>query len=139
MRGLQVLVALLALGCAAGCGKDEIGPPEQDLVGAWNATAIEFVGKAGQGAVDASALGWTASLTLASDNTGVLLVTRHDSSSWNWTGAWEVDGDLFRIAGQGADISLGNGDLRLSGFDSAYDFNADATEEPAKLNLVLRK
>lgn len=139
MKGCMVFVALLAVACVAGCGKDELGPPEQDLVGTWNAVTIEFVGKSGQGTVDASALGWTASLTLASDNSGVLLMTRHDSSSWNWTGAWEVDGDIFRIAGQGADISLGGGDLRLDGFDSAYDFNADGTGEPAKLNLVLRK
>jgi hypothetical protein len=139
MRGCLALAALLAVACAAGCGKDDIGPPETDLVGAWHAVTIGFMGKAGQGTADAAAAGWTASLTLASDNTGTLLVTRNDSSSWSWGGAWEVDGDLFRIAGQGADIGLSGGDLRLSGFDSAYDFNTDGTEEPAKLNLVLRK
>ena len=82
-----MFAALLAVGCTLGCSKEELGPPEAELTGAWGAVSIEFVGK----------------------------------------------------DGQGADISLDGGDLRLTGFDAAYDFNADGTEEPAKLNLVLRK
>ncbi len=139
MRNWMALAILLACFAPAGCGDDELGPPEDDLVGTWNATAIEFVGKAGQGAADALATGWSARLTLAADNTGELSVTRSDATSWTWPGSWEVDADLFRIAGQGADISLNDGNLRLAGFDSAYDFDDDGTEEPSKLNLVLRR
>ncbi len=53
------------------------------------------------------------------------------------TSGWEVDGDLFRIAGQGADVALSGGSLRLDGFDGVYDFDGDGTPEPAKLNFVM--
>lgn len=132
-----VLFAALALfGCGGG---DVSGPSTTELVGTWNATKIEFVGKAGEGTVDAFPLGWTASLDLAADMSGELTVTRADASFWSWQGAWEVDGDLFRIAGQGADVSLVGDTLFLNGFDAAYDFDGDGLAEPAKLNLALKR
>lgn len=138
MRRVLIVPLIMCAG-VVGCAKDDPGPPADDLIGSWSAVAIEFVGKAGQGSVNAFTLGWTAGLMLASDHTGALLMTRNDGSSWNWTGDWEVDGDLLRIAGQGADVSLGGGDLTLTGFDSAYDFDVDGAEDPAELNLVFRK
>jgi hypothetical protein len=44
--------------------------------------------------------------------------------------------ETYSVSGQGADISLSGGQLRLRGFDRVYDFNGDTTVEPAKLNLV---
>jgi hypothetical protein len=65
------------------------------------------------------------------------VVTPVGAPGWTWSGPWEVDGDLFRLGGQGADVELTDGELRLTGFDGAYDFDGDATVEPAKLNLTL--
>lgn len=137
-RVLAVLMATFLLTGSIGC-KDKLGPESSEIVGIWTATKIEFVGKAGQGTVNATNEGWTATLTLNADNTGDLAVTPKDTDTWHWAGAWEIDGDLFRIVGQGADIQLSGSTLYLNGFDGSYDFNGDSEPEPAKWNLVLVK
>jgi hypothetical protein len=133
-------VALLVCACViSGCQKDAIGPEPDKIVGVWHTTKIEFVSKEGLGTVEVGKLGWKGTLTLNADRTGVLLMEPKDSDSWQWAGAWEIDGDLFRIAGQGADIKLEKGTLQLSGFDGVYDFNSDGTDDRAKFNLTLVK
>ncbi len=137
-RFVAVLTATFLTIGSVGC-KDKLGPEPAEIYGFWTATKVEYVGKAGQGTINASSAGWTATLTLNADNTGDLAVTPKDDDTWHWTGAWEIDGDLFRIVGQGADIQLSGSTLYLTGFDSSYDFNNDSELEPAKLNLVLVK
>ncbi len=137
-RGLAVVALMLVLLATFGC-KDKLGPESSEIVGTWTATKIEYVGKAGQGTINATNEGWAATLTLNADHTGDLAVTPKDADTWHWAGAWEIDGDLFRIAGQGADIQLSGSTLSLSGFDGGYDFDDDSTLDPAKLNLVLVK
>lgn len=130
---LQLCTAAVLVACGGGVS----GPSESSLVGAWHATKMEYVSKAGAGQVELVIQGWAAVLTLDADRTGTLTVTPATLPAWSWTGAWEVDGDLFRIAGQGADIALSEGSLRLNGFDGGYDFDADGTPEPAKINFVM--
>ncbi len=131
---MTTLLIMSAIGC-----KDKLGPEPSEIYGFWTATKVEYVGKAGQGTVNATSAGWTATLTLNADNTGDLAVTPKYDDTWHWAGAWEIDGDLFRIVGQGADIQLSGSTLYLTGFDGSYDFNNDSELEPAKLNLVLVK
>ncbi len=137
-RFLAVLTAMLFIMSSVGC-KDKLGPEPSEIYGFWTATKVEFVGKAGQGTVNATDAGWTATLTLNADNTGDLAVTPKDADTWHWAGAWEIDGDLLRIVGQGADVQLSGSTLYLTGFDGSYDFNNDSEIEPAKLNLVMVK
>ncbi len=134
----RLLTATILVVGLVGC-KDKLGPEPSEIYGFWTATKVEYVGKAGQGTVNASNAGWTATLTLNADNTGDLAVTPGDDDTWHWAGAWEIDGDLFRIVGQGADIQLSGSTLYLTGFDGSYDFNNDSELEPAKLNLVMVK
>jgi hypothetical protein len=122
-----------------GCHKDTLGPEPNEIVGVWHTTKIEFVSKDGLGTVEVSKSGWKGTLTLNADRTGELLMEPQGFDSWRWSGQWEIDGDLFRIAGQGADIKLEKGTLQLSGFDGVYDFNSDGEPERAKFNLVLVK
>lgn len=135
---LALLAATFFIMNSVGC-KDKLGPEPSEIYGFWTATKVEYVGKAGQGTVNATDAGWTATLTLNSDNTGDLAVTPKDDDTWHWAGAWEIDGDLFRIVGQGADVQLSGSTLYLTGFDGSYDFNDDSELEPAKLNLVFKK
>ena len=135
-RFFAVSIATFLLTGSIGC-KDRLGPEPSEIYGLWTATKIEFVGKAGQGTINATDAGWTATLTLNSDYTGDLAVTPKDTDTWHWAGTWEIDGDLFRIAGQGADIQLSGSTLYLTGFDGGYDFDSDSQLEPAKLNLVM--
>ncbi len=135
MRTFPWLFCGLVLSVA--CGGGVSGPSESSLVGTWHATKMEYISKAGGGQVELVSQGWAAVLSLDADRTGTLAVTPAALPAWSWTGVWEVDGDLFRIAGQGADITLSGGTLRLNGFDGVYDFDGDGTPDPAKLNLVL--
>jgi hypothetical protein len=131
--------AVVTLGLC-GCGGGDIeGPPPATLVGTWHATRFEYVSKSGLGSAEVVGRGWTATLVLNADQTGELSATPQGLDPWSWAGAWEVAGDLFRIAGQGADVQLEGNTLRLTGFDGAYDFDADGTADPAKFNLVLTK
>lgn len=132
------LTMMMLLIATIGC-KDKLGPEPSEVYGLWTATKIEYVGKSGQGTVNATDAGWTATLTLNSDNTGDLAVTPKDAETWHWAGDWEIDGDLFRIVGQGADIQLSGSTLYLTGFDGGYDFDSDSQLDPAKLNLVMVK
>jgi hypothetical protein len=129
----------ICLSVIFGCHKDALGPEPNEVVGVWHTTKIEFVSKDGLGTVEVGKSGWKATLTLNADRTGELLMEPQGFDSWQWFGAWEIDGDLFRIAGQGADINLAKGTLNLTGFDGAYDFNDDGEAERAKFNLVLVK
>jgi hypothetical protein len=138
MTSLRFPLFLLALGLPA-CSGDVTGPPEDSIIGTWQATEIVFLSKTGLGSAEVAVLGWTATLTLEGDHTGVLAMQPAGLPAWQWTGPWEVDGDLFRISGQGADIVLDGGALRLSGFDGVYDFDVDGTPDPAKFNLTLTR
>jgi hypothetical protein len=133
MRFLWGLVAL----AMCGCGNSIVSPPPQSLVGTWHVTRFEFVSKTGMGTAEVVGRGWSATLTLSADLTGSLDVVPVGGLPWGWAGAWEVDGDLFRLAGQGADVELDGRTLRLSGFDGQYDFDGDGAADPAKFNLTL--
>jgi hypothetical protein len=132
-----VIVSLLICSWGAvGCHKDALGPEPNEIVGVWHTTKIEFVSKEGLGTVEVTKSGWQGTLTLNADRTGELLMESQGYDTWHWSGQWEIDGDLFRIAGQGADIKLEKGTLKLSGFDGVYDFNNDDELDRAKLELV---
>ena len=126
--------ALVAL---AACGGGVSGPSEASIEGTWQASTMEYVSKAGAGRVEVVSQGWAATLTLNADRTGSLVVIPAGVPGWTWSGRWEVDGDLFRLAGQGAEVALASGKLQLRGFDGVYDFDGDRTVEPAKLNFVM--
>lgn len=136
---IAILIAVWLMQLAINGCKDKLGPESSEIVGFWTATKIEYVGKAGQGTINAMEAGWSATLTLNADHTGDLAVTPGDDDTWHWAGAWEIDGDLFRIVGQGADIRLSGSTLYLTGFDGSYDFNGDSQLDPAKLNLAFVK
>ena len=120
-----------------GCAGEVAGPKESSLVGSWHATSMEYISKADGSRVEVVGMGWSATLALEEDHSGMLEITPADTPSWSWSGTWEVDGDLFRIAGQGADVRLDGNSLRLTGFDHAYDFGGDGSVHPAKMNFVM--
>jgi len=120
-----------------GCGGEVAGPKEPSLVGSWRATAMEYVSRANGSRMQVVALGWGATLTLDEDHSGILAITPANIPVWSWSGTWGVDGDMFRIAGQGADVRLDGRSLHLTGFDHAYDFDGDGSAEPAKMNFVM--
>jgi hypothetical protein len=133
------MCAVVTLGLCGCGGGGIVSPPPETLVGTWHATRFEYVSKAGLGTVEMVRQGWAATLVLSADQTGELVVVPQGRDPWGWAGSWEVDGDLFRIAGQGADVQLEGSTLRLTGFDGVYDFDADGAVDPAKFNLVLSK
>jgi hypothetical protein len=136
---VAIVSLMICLWGAIGCHKDSLGPAPDEIVGVWHTTKIEFVSKEGLGTVEVAKSGWKGTLTLNADRTGELFMEPQGFDSWQWSGQWEIDGDLFRIGGQGADIKLQQGTLELSGFDGVYDFNNDSLPDRAKFNLVLVK
>jgi len=136
---VAIVSLMICLWGIAGCHKDALGPEPNEIIGIWYTTKIEFVSREGLGTVEVSKSGWKGTLTLNADRTGELLIEPQGIDSWRWSGQWEIDGDLFRIAGQGADIKLRQGTLELSGFDGVYDFNNDSEPDRAKFNLALVK
>lgn len=135
---------VLLLGAAVACGEDSAGPSQDDIVGTWEATVMEFVSvSAPVDTVDLIADGGSATLVLAANGTYTFTVTPVGDPPDVQTGTWELGGEVMTVSPTGLpfsyqfDVVLAGDTLSLSGADAEYDFDGDDVPEAAKLNLVL--
>jgi hypothetical protein len=145
--GLLPLLSALLLASCGGDDDDTTGPVDNDLVGTWDATAIELTSVADPGTVvELVSQGANGRLVLQSDGGFGLSVgvpgepTEFGNGDWGATDVLTLefgDGDI-----EGTwqfDINLDGDTLRLTGADSEWDFDDDGTEDPAKLDLTLSR
>ena len=143
-----ILTALSVL-LLASCGGDDdtTGPVNNDLVGTWDATAIQLTSVADPGTtVELVSQGAIGRLVLQADGGFGLSVGVPGEPTEFGNGDWGATDVLTLEFGEGDiegtwqfDIDL-NGDLlRLTGADTEWDFDDDGTDDPAKLDLTLSR
>jgi hypothetical protein len=147
IAGAAVVVIALVLGC----GKEEPTRPREitlaELVGTWTATKIEFTNKANSNQkIDAIQLGWKYTLTINANGEYAESLS-FVSGARTTTGPVTIQGNNTILpsvfsADFGDDMSfavtLSGNALTLTG-DSAFDFDNNETDEPAKVVIVLQK
>lgn len=138
LLGLSALI-VWSLSCSDGTGVEE-----DDLVGTWDATQLEFTEKANvDHRVDLIANGWTFAITLDQDGTYDAILDAPDGPPEAITGVWEATIDVFRMKDdtepwwQEFDLSLSGTTLTLTGGDLNFDFGGGDVE--ASLDMVLVK
>ena len=140
------LLALLPL--AASCGGDDdeaTGPRSNDLIGSWDATAIELISVANPDVnVELVALGAHGRIVLEANGNFGLSVgipgepTEFAGGTWSSTTVLTLAFDSGEIEGTWRFSYVLNGDtLTLTGASADYDFNEDDNEDPAVLNMTL--
>jgi hypothetical protein len=126
--------AALAVACS-----DDTGPSEDELVGTWNATKLEFVTEGLT--FDAIAFGATLQLVLRGDGTYTVTLGFPGEPAETETGTWSASEDVLTLSGSSGDMqfdmSLSGGTLRLTGADGEFDIDDDGVDEPVKVNLTL--
>jgi hypothetical protein len=141
LRAWMVLFSIAAawLGCAPS------GPSEEELVGTWQATKIEYVSTTGQGQVDIVPLGAGMKFELHADKTGVFTFTRVGGHPVDvMTGTWESSVDLFRFIlapnnDWSWDMMKSGAQLLLNRTGASWDFNDDGFQEDADEHVTLTK
>jgi hypothetical protein len=137
-------VGLSALAVAIACGDGDVtGITANRLVGTWEATNLEFVNRNNPlQVVNFSAHG--IGLTAVFRSNGRYTISLHgpgvtDTSGGSW--ALEVGQLVLRDDGDPDplrfDASLSGNVLTAVTNDAQYDFNGDATDDPATLRMVL--
>jgi hypothetical protein len=128
--------AALAVACS-----DDTGPSEDELVGTWNATELEFVG--GGLTVDVIAFGATLKLVLRDDQTYTVTLGFPGESPEVETGTWSASRDMLTLAQSDGDMqfdmSLNGNTLSLANADGEFDVDDDGDDDPVKINLTLVK
>jgi hypothetical protein len=149
------LVAFVAVLLTSSCGgSDTTAPPEETLVGTWNATSVELVSMANPAdRVDLVAdLGAAVTLVLEADNNFTLTVTytgEEPGGPWGMnsvdSGTWSVT-DVLTLQMSPtsewqfeADLDAGGNALTLTEADTSFDFGGDGTLEDADLSLELTR
>lgn len=141
MRALRtcwwvVAVAALAVACS-----DDTGPSEDELVGTWNATKLEFVG--GGLTVDAIAAGATLRMVLRDDQTYTVTIGFPGEPAETETGTWSASKDVLTLSDSDGDMqfdmSLNGTTLKLTNADGEFDVDDDGDDDPVKINLTLVK
>ncbi len=142
--GALALAAVLISGLACDGGGGSLGPPKADLTGTWRATSSIYVSEAAPPqSVDLVTLGATVTLVLDANNTFTYTMTPAGGTPSVVTGTWQASADVFTLVASGStgnwqwNYTLSATTLALTGANGEYDFNGDATAEPAKWNLVL--
>lgn len=149
-RTLRTLIPALSVFLLASCGGDDdetTGPVNNDLVGTWDATAIQLTSVADPGtAVELVSLGAIGRLVLQADGGFGLSIGMPGEPTEFGNGDWGATDVLTLEFGDGDiegtwqfDIDLNGDTLRLTGADSEWDFDDDGTEDPAKLDLTLSR
>jgi len=146
LLGLPVLPLLLLASCG-GDGDDTTGPVNNNLVGTWDATAIQLTSVADPSTVvELVSQGANGRLVLQADGGFGLSVgvpgepTEFGNGDWGATDVLTLefgDGDIDGI--WQFDIDLNGDSLRLTGADAEWDFDDDGTDDPAKLDLTLTR
>jgi hypothetical protein len=145
-RGLLFVLSVLLL---ASCGDDDdpTGPVNNNLVGTWDATAIQLTSVANPGTVvELISQGANGRLVLQSNGDFGLSVGIPGETTEFGNGTWSSTDVLTLYFGEGDiqgtwqfDIDLNGDSLRLTGADAEWDFDDDGTDEPAKLDLTLSR
>ncbi len=140
----RTLLTLAAIGVvSAACGGGTSSPSTQSFAGTWNASKYELVSTSSPAtSVNLAAQGVSASLVLNADNTFRTTLAIPGQPDEVSTGTWSASGDVLTLR-QSAPFNstfefnyvLSGNKLTLTGADSEWDFNADGTPEPAKLNV----
>jgi len=142
-HGLLLMLPALLF---AACGDDDsTGPANNDLVGTWDATAIQLTSVEDPGTVvELVSQGANGRLVLQADGGFGLSVgipgepTEFGNGDWGATDVLTLDFGEGDIQGRWQfDIDLNGNTLRLTGADTEWDFDQDGTEDAAKLNLTL--
>lgn len=141
------LLPALSVVLLASCGGDDdsAGPVDNDLVGTWDATAIQLTSVANPGTVlELISLGANGRLVLQSNGDFGLSVGVPGEPTVFGNGTWGATDVLTLTFGEGDidgtwqfDIDLNGDTLRLTGADAEWDFDEDGTEDAAKLDLTL--
>ena len=133
---LGVAAVALAVACS-----DDTGPSEDELVGTWNATKLEFVG--GGLTIDVIAFGATLEMVLRSDQTYTITLGFPGEPSETETGTWSASKDVLTLSDSDGemqfDMSLSGNTLSLANADGEFDVNDDGIDDPVKINLTLVK
>jgi len=142
MRRTWVGLSALAVGIACGDG-DVTGITANRLVGTWEATDMEFVNRNNPLQVVDFA-GQRAGLTAVFRSDGRYTLTLHAVGiPESFAGSWEVQAGQLVLRDDGDpdpvrfDVSLSGNRLTAVTNDAEYDFNGDATDDPATLRMVL--
>ncbi|MBS1242166.1 MAG: hypothetical protein H6R40_1593 [Gemmatimonadetes bacterium] len=129
-----------AVALAVACS-DDTGPSEDELVGTWNATKLEFV--APGVAVDAIAFGATMQLVLGSNGTYTVTLGFPGEGTETETGTWSASEDVLTLSGSDGDMqfdmSLSGNTLTLTGADGEFDVDDDGVDDPVTVNVTLVK
>jgi len=143
-RGITLALSALFL---ASCGGDEdtTGPVNNNLLGTWDATAIELTSVANPGTVvELISLGANGRLVLEADGGFGLSIGIPGELTEFGNGDWGATDVLTLTFGDGDidgtwqfDIDLNGNSLVLTGADVEWDFDEDGIEDPAKLDLTL--
>jgi len=146
-RYLLRLLLLALLPLAASCGGDEetTGPVVNELVGSWDAIAIELIADADPPlVVELVSLGANGRLVLEQNGDFGLSVgvpgepTEFAGGTWGATNVLTLAFDSGDIEGTWVFNYVLNGDnLILTGAATEYDFDGDEIDDPATLNLTM--
>lgn len=143
------ILLLLSVVLIASCGGDDdtTGPVNNDLVGTWDATAIQLTSVADPGTVvELVSQGASGRLVLEADGGFGLSVGVPGGPTEFGNGDWGVTDVLTLTFGDGDiegtwqfDVDLNGDSLRLTGADVEWDFDDDGTDDPARLDLTLTR
>jgi len=137
-------VGLSALAVAIACGDGDVtGLTASRLVGTWEATHIEFVNRNNPlQVVDFSGQGIGLTAVFRSD--GRYTLTLHAvGMPESFAGRWALEAGQLVLRDDADpdpvryDASLSGNMLTAVTNDAEYDFNGDATDDPATLRMVL--
>ncbi len=140
-----LLLALLPLFTACGGDEDTTGPVVNDLVGHWDAVAIELIADADPPImVELISLGANGRLVLEANGDFGLSVgipgepTEFAGGTWGATNVLTLAFDSGDIEGTWVFNYVLNGDnLTLTGAATEYDFDGDDIDDAAILNMQL--
>jgi len=141
MRALRKFWWVGAAAAMAVACSDDTGPSEDELVGTWNATKLEFVG--GGLTLDVIAFGATLRMVLRDDQTYTITLGFPGEPSETETGTWSASKDVLTLSDSDGDMqfdmSLNGKTLTLTGANGEFDVDDDGDDDPVKINLTLVK
>ena len=143
-------IGLVGAAALAAC-RDDSGPGSSitidDLVGTWNATTVTYTSQGNPGVrVDRIAGGGFATVTVATSGGYAFVLVPAGAEAEVTSGFMVIEGGFLlvqNISEPGVTIAFAmtvvSGTLGLLSDEPSYDFNGDGEEEPAVLQIGLRR